>query len=86
MSDEPEALRRKFRESVGKQFLLAVTAAAIFFLFFWISSPLSDSAPHAVDGQCGMPTFFGRLFGAVGAIVIILVSSVAIGIGTYYRR
>ena len=47
---------------------------------------LGDCKPHEIDGQCGMSTFFGAVFGITGGIVIVAVSLIAIGIAAYRRE
>jgi hypothetical protein len=78
-------LAARLSTSVKLQFGLAVLVASVFFFAAWFSGKAGDCKPHEVDGQCGLSTFAGLLFGVIGAMVIVVVSSIAIGIAAWRR-
>jgi hypothetical protein len=78
-------LQTRFSTSVGLQFGLALSVAVVFLIAAWFSGKAGDCKPQEVDGQCGLSTFAGLLFGVIGAVVIVLVSSIAIGIAAWRR-
>jgi hypothetical protein len=46
-----------------------------FFLFYWWGIS-QDCKPGQVDGQCGLSTGMGMLFGAFAAVTIFFVASI----------
>jgi hypothetical protein len=88
MPDEPakedKGFRRRLSKSVGLQICLSLIAAVIFFCCY-SSGRAGDCKPHEIDGQCGLSTFAGLLFGLGGAAVIVFVSVIAILVAAYRR-
>jgi uncharacterized membrane protein YciS (DUF1049 family) len=60
---------RKIR-SLALIFAFGLGCAAIMFLTFYLSGKAGDCKPQEIDGQCGMSTFVGFLFGAIAGAVI----------------
>ncbi|MDQ2925124.1 MAG: hypothetical protein M3R43_06160 [Acidobacteriota bacterium] len=79
-------LARKFKSSVGAQILASLIVAGVFFVCCWLSGRADDCKPHDIDGQCGLSTFVGALYGFIGAIAIVLLSGIAIGVREWRRR
>ena len=58
--------------------LIAIAAFAFFGLKHW--GIASDCRPNQVDGQCGMSTAFGELFGIIAAVVIFVGGMIGLSI------
>jgi hypothetical protein len=52
--------------------------AALAFLGFRQWGIAGDCSPHEVDGQCGMSSAFGSLFGILAGCVIVLVGMIGL--------
>ena len=46
----------------------------------------SDCSPKEIDGQCGMSTYFGSLFGALAGAVIVAGMTLYVIIAAYKKR
>jgi hypothetical protein len=78
--------KRQFADNVGLQFLIVILVAGGFFLVCWLSGSASDCSGTQADGQCGLSSFLGLLYGVMGALAIIVVSSFVIAIVQWRRR
>ncbi len=76
---------RRFTRNPGCQVLGTIAAAIIFFLIAVHLGKAGDCAPHEIDGQCGLSTFVGFLYGVAGALVILVTCGVAIAIDALRR-
>ena len=59
-------------------FLIGISFLS-FVLFSYIGKA-GDCKPHEIDGQCGMSTFFGFVFGIFSASVILICGGVYLAI------
>jgi len=55
-------------------FLIGISFLS-FVLFSYIGK-VGDCKPHEIDGQCGMSTAFGFVFGILSAVVILMCGGV----------
>lgn len=78
--------RRWFAASVPLQMCATYAVAGLFYLGLAYLARSGDCAPHEVDGQCGIATFVGRLYGAVGAAVLVVGGHVLIAQHANARR
>ena len=77
---------RRFAASVPLQLGATYALAGLFYLALAYVGRAGDCAPHEVDGQCGMSTFVGRLYGAVGAAVLVVGGHVLVAQHARARR
>ena len=62
----------KIKNSTSAQlWIVAAVSVAFFFAMKYIGIA-SDCGPNSHDGQCGMSTFFMKVFGLLGGIIIWL--------------
>ena len=85
MGDNPTTSFRKISRSVEFRLCVLLVAALIFFAAMWIYGATGDCGPQEIDGQCGISTFVGKLYGFIGGCVIVVVGSMGVGVG-YWRR
>jgi hypothetical protein len=76
----------KILTSKSAQFCIAAVVAVLFFLVMVYWGKAGDCKPHEIDGQCGLSTFVGFLYGAVGGIFILLASTIGILVTAARRR
>jgi uncharacterized membrane protein len=55
-----------------KSVLLLIAIAVVTFAFFLYSGKAGDCKPHQIDGQCGLSTFLGFIYGTLSAAVILI--------------
>jgi hypothetical protein len=60
----------KIRNSAAAQLWIVVAVAIAFFLAVRYLAIASGCGPHDHDRRCGMSTFYGQVFGGLGAIII----------------
>jgi uncharacterized membrane protein YdjX (TVP38/TMEM64 family) len=70
--------RKKFLQVLG-----LVLGAAIAFSACRAWGHSNDCSPHQVDGQCGLATAMGDLFGTVAACLILTVGMIVLGVRWY---
>ena len=58
------AILRRIR-SVALILAFGLVCGAIMFIPFYLSGKAGDCKPHDIDGQCGLSTFVGFLYGAI---------------------
>ena len=58
--------------------LLAISIASFF--PFYLDGVRGDCRPDQIDGQCGMSTFFGELYGGATSVVILIVGAIALSV------
>jgi hypothetical protein len=73
-----EQRRRRARKAALIQSIVFVVVAAIAQQVFALWGRTGDCASKQIDGQCGMSTAFGEIFGWVAAGVIVLAGFVGI--------
>jgi len=80
------SLHQRLSNSLKLQLCVFAIVALVFFVGMALWGRLSDCGPHDGDGQCGISTFFGAVFGAVGGIVIFVGGGIRVGYVYEQRR
>ena len=74
---------RKITENPKFQLAAFFVTAVLFFVVMIL--PWGECRPTDTDGQCGMGAFFGKVFGLLGAGVILAGGSIGVWL-THRRR
>lgn len=53
---------------------------------FYAAGKAADCRPEQIDGQCGLSTFVGLLYGCFAGGAIIIAATVYVAISAYRRR
>ena len=58
---------------------ITLAIASLMALIGYLRGRASDCAPDSMDGQCGMSTFYGLVYGVIAALVFVgIVSGVSL--------
>ena len=69
-----------------KKLVQVLGLLTVAFLTFWLLRAwgiAGDCTPQEVDGQCGMSSAMGELFGIISVCVIFAVGMIGLAIGWY---
>jgi hypothetical protein len=80
---EIEAFFNKF---LGRIWLVSLFVAFSVAAGGYFIGRASDCSPKEIDGQCGMSTYFGSLFGALAGAVIVAGMTLYVIIAAYKKR
>jgi len=63
-----------------------IALATVVFATFYYQRKAEDCRPGQSDGQCGLSTFLGLLYGAVAASIILIGGGILIAVRIYIAR
>jgi hypothetical protein len=58
--------------------LLAISIASFF--PFYLQGIREDCRPNQIDGQCGLSTFLGEMYGAAASVAVLVVGGTVLAI------
>lgn len=70
-------------------FVIWLVAAAIAIVItdrFYAAGKAADCKPGQIDGQCGLSTFLGFIYGGAAGLAVLGVTTVCIAVIAYRRR
>ncbi len=70
----------------GVQFGIALVVAICFFLVLAVWGRAGDCKPQERDGQCGLSSFIGVVFGGAGALTIVAGTLIWMLVASYRAR
>jgi hypothetical protein len=66
--------------------LIAAAVAVVIANRFYAAGKASDCKPGQIDGQCGLSTFLGAIYGGAAGLAILGTTTVCVAVIAYRRR
>lgn len=66
--------------------LIAAAVAVVIADRFYAAGKASDCRPGQIDGQCGLSTFLGAIYGGAAGLAILGTTIVCVAVIAYRRR
>jgi hypothetical protein len=68
------------KRPLWKSLCFLIGISFLSFVLFSYLGKASDCKPHQIDGQCGMSSFFGFVFGILSGLVILTCGGIYLAI------
>jgi hypothetical protein len=75
-----------WRVNLFVTWLIAAAVAIVITDRFYAAGKAADCKPGQIDGQCGLSTFLGFLYGGAAGLAVLGVTTVCVVVIAYRRR
>ena len=66
--------------------VIAMLVSALVAYWFYVGGKAADCKPGQIDGQCGLSSFLGLLYGEGAGLVIFVGTTICLFVVAYRRR